>query len=158
MGTHRTSILTFTFLAAISVGACAKTNALPTRQECIVKVVSMAPSETKFDDGSLKGLVATAARMQVPLGGLAVHANGIAYLQFTGRCDKKFSMAEELLSSLFSKKQFRVEHQIVMPGPDTINLFGSSWRDGKMKWPPPVCRKSTAGRSSACPENGDAGN
>jgi hypothetical protein len=118
----------------------------------------MALSETKFDDGSLKGLVATAAHMQVPLGGLAVHANRIAYLQFTGRCDKKFSMAEQLLSSRFSKKQFQVERQIVMPGPDTINLFGPSWRDGKMKWPPPVCRKSTAGRSSACPEKGDAGN
>lgn len=152
MGTQRMSILTFTLLAAISVGACAKTSALPTRQECIVKIVSMAPSETKFDEGSLKGLVAEGAHMQVPLGGLAVHANRIAYLQFTDRCDEKFRMAERLLSSRFPKQQFQVEHQTVTPGPDTINLFGPSWRDGEMKWPPPVCRKSTAGRSSACPK------
>ena len=150
MGTRRTSNLTSTFFAAISVGACAKTSALPTRQECIVKVVSMAPSETKFDDGSLKGLVAEAARMQVPLGGLAMHANRIVYLQFTDRCNKRFSMVERLLSSRFSKRQFQVERQAVMPGPDTINLFGPSWQDGKMKWPPPVCRKSTASRSNAC--------
>jgi hypothetical protein len=110
----------------------------------------MVPSETKFDDGSLKGLVPEASRIQIPLGGLAVQANRIAYLQFTGRCNEKFSMAERLLSSRFSKKQFLVEHQTVMPGHDTINLFGPSWRDGEMKWPPPVCRKPTAGRSNAC--------
>lgn len=150
MGTRRMSILTFTFLAAISVGACAKTNALPTRQECIVKVVSVVPAETKFDDGSLKGFVAEAARMQVPLGGLAVHGDRIAYLQFTDRCSKRFSMAEQLMSSRFSRQQFQVERQTIMPGPDTINLFGPSWQDGKMKWPPPVCRKSTADRSDAC--------
>lgn len=138
MGTREMSILTFTFLAASSVGACAKTSALPTRQECIVKAVAAKPANIMFNDNSLKGLVATAARMQVPLGGFAVHANQTVYLQFTSRCDEKFRMAEQLLSSRFLKKQFQIDRQAVMPGPSTINMFGPSWVDGKAQWPSPT--------------------
>ena len=143
------SILIFTCLASISACSAADTQDLPTRQECIVKVLSLAPAQTKFDSDGLKGLVATAESMHVPLAGLAVRGPSVAYLQFSRMCTRRFSMARRVMSTRFPGAQFRIEHELVVPGPHTINMFGDAWRDGRMPWPPPVRQKSgdNAGRS-----------
>ena len=136
------SILIFTCLASISACSTASTQSLPTRQECIVKVLSLAPTQTKFESDGLKGLVATAASMHMPLAGIAVHGPRVAYLQFSQTCTRRFSMAGRIMSARFPETDFRIEHELVEPGPHTINMSGASWSDGRIPWPPPVHRKS----------------
>lgn len=135
------SILISMCLASISACSTAATQSLPTRQECIVKVLSLAPAQTRFDSGGLKGLVATAANIHVPLAGLAVRGPSVAYLQFSRMCTHRFGMARRIMSTRYPGTDFRIEYELVVPSPQTINMFGDAWRDGRMSWPPPVRQK-----------------
>ncbi len=136
------SILIFMCLASINACSIAATQSLPTRQECIVKVLSLAPAQTRFDSDGLKGLVATAANIHVPLAGLAVRGPSVAYLQFSRMCTRRFDMARRVMSTRYHGTDFRIEHDLVVPGPQTINMFGDAWRDGRMSWPPPARQRN----------------
>lgn len=76
--------------------------------------------------------------MHVPLAGLAVRGPGVAYLQFSRMCTHRFSMAKRVMSTRYPGTDFRIERDLVAPGPHTIDMFGDAWRDGCVSWPPPV--------------------
>lgn len=133
------NLLTFTFLLTISVSGCASQDQLPLRKQCIVKVVSLAPMQTRFATGGLGGikeLMPAAAKENIPLAGVNVKNNEILFLQYGSKCMSRFKMTNILMHRIFKPSQISIVHKVIMPGMNTINISGPQWRDGPSQWPP----------------------
>lgn len=129
MITFLTRLLLSTLLLCLACNACAARNELPFRSDCIVKV-SLEPSDSiNFRNGALDNLVSISSRLSIPLAGYKIKNKRIAYLQYSGQCDKKSLMSKALLSDIFTNRNFQISSEIIVPGPDTINMTGKYWQD-----------------------------
>lgn len=129
----------FTFLLTVSVSGCASQAQLPFRKECIVKVVSLAPMQTRFATGGLGGikdLMSTAAKENIPLAGVSVKNNETLFLQYGSKCMSRFKMTNTLMHRIFKPSQISIVHKVIIPSMSTINISGPQWRDGLSQWPP----------------------
>lgn len=119
--------LSFIPLCCLSLAACASDK--PTRSECIVKVVSSSPAATRFREGGLDDLMPAASRREIPLAGYKVASPEIVYLQYGERCDDRSTMSRLLLSDTFPQGNYSISKDMVVPGPETIDIVGNKWRD-----------------------------
>lgn len=127
--------LLFILLLIISAASCAAHD-LPSRQECIVRVKSLAPDSTAFQAKGLHQLMVAASKNDIPLAGYTIPNDATAYLQFKNHCQKRFAYAKRLFSGAFPNDDFEIDHRKVKPSTKTIDIVGPYWSDGGENWPP----------------------
>lgn len=118
----------------ICFGLMSCNSELPTRSECIVKVITNDPAATRFRHGGLHPLMPLAYQKELPLAGYAVASPDVAYLQYRRHCSERLEMSGALLSEIFPPGTYAISEGQVAPSPKTIDLIGSSWRDRPEGW------------------------
>jgi hypothetical protein len=125
-----------------AVSSCSDAESLPLRADCIVEI------ELAWDDSMTTGDRAkTIALMfeqidrfyrshpskERPNFALPGDDLDHLYAQFRSSCEQRTALAADLMSqvsrSVPTAPAYRVSHQMIEPGPTTINTWGPSWRD-----------------------------
>lgn len=127
----------------ISILSVPHANALPSRSECIVKIVFETPHYEMLSVEKLNGIsdfissgIVRSGQIEI-IGGQRIHRRdeqtAEVFLQYTQSCNQRFSLADKaLLKGEFSENSaisYGVSRQDVTPGFDTIALNGPYWRD-----------------------------
>lgn len=75
--------------------------------------------------------MAVSVRQGIPLAGYRVANKKTLYLQYKARCKERIEMSSKIFSYIFNDKKISVDHKKVVPGPNTIDMVGSAWSDGR---------------------------
>lgn len=132
--TIRTTSIHLLASIPLSLGINARASGLPTRSECIVKVVSNAPASTRSGQSGLNTLMPYARAMEFPLAGYHIAGPNVVHIQFRRRCSECFEMSKTLFSAVFPAEHITISTDVVKPHPSTIDLVGNSWRDRPEGW------------------------
>ena len=124
-------------LTLLAASASGYAESRPARSECIVGF-SLDWSKVKADRHEVRNslYIGPEGRQRiVALAATAINRDGTRlYLQFRRDCEKKQEMAAEVMRFWRSKgldlPTFERINEPIAPSPDTIEVWGPSWRDG----------------------------
>lgn len=124
MTMHHLGQLLFMFLVLTNIG-CARHGDLQNRNECIVEVLYKKPEAINED--ILMNLFPRSKQRRIPLSGYVNKADRI-YLQFDNSCQQRKELTEKLLKEELEERILVINSIEVVPGPETIDIRGDSWR------------------------------
>jgi hypothetical protein len=99
-----------------------------------VRVISLAPQKTRFQQNGLIHLFRDAHKHEIPLAGVSVANDKMVYVQYKSMCKDRIEMTKRLFAEVLPLSEITIDKEMVKPGSKTINIFGASWSDGQPPW------------------------
>lgn len=120
----------FLSFALAGLVACSKDDKHPSRSECIVRVTPPSSMVERTSEDA-RALTKAVHELGYPLGSIAYGRKGEIYFRFSERCAQRETMARNLMRLAYGSEAERHGYAThgPVPGPQTINVSGPSWKE-----------------------------